>query len=342
MTRVFVVPSAFAALLALSCSGVKEDQIGAGEPFRVTAGKSPTPAQFIQGKLPGTKPPERSATSPAASAAAPADAGADNSLPEIVEFSSASFAFQGQGDVGAHGTASEKAYAVGLALQGIGSGYWVVPVQGIDVATGNREWSVSCDFGTAVPAGYQQLLAVALDGNGLAGPQSALRICVVPDDIQGFFAPCDHSNPPEAVISLTWDANVDLDLQVLTPEGRLIDPKHPTALPPDDAGVVPPDTAQIDRDSNAGCRIDGIRTESLVWSAKAGMPHGSYGIYVNLFDACKQPAVRFRVDVYSVVPNPDGGVGHLKNFFSQGGELLDFQANGGAGRGLFVSQFVFK
>jgi hypothetical protein len=81
------------------------------------------------------------------------------------------------------------------------------------------------------------------------------------------------------------------------------------------------------------------------------MPHGLYGIYANLFDACKQPAVRFRVEVWISVnrdPSADGRTGRqLERFYPgpadpQGGELLDISANAGTARGLFVTQFKFK
>jgi hypothetical protein len=75
------------------------------------------------------------------------------------------------------------------------------------------------------------------------------------------------------------------------------------------------------------------------------MPHGHYGIYVNLYDSCKQPAVHFRVEIYTSVPQDDGGA-HLKLYYPRpedppGGILLDISANGGTARGLFVTEFNF-
>jgi hypothetical protein len=37
----------------------------------------------------------------------------------------------------------------------------------------------------------------------------------------------------------------------------------------------------------------------------------------------------------------DGGNSHLVQGFEKSGELLDFQANGGSGRGLFVGEIIF-
>jgi uncharacterized protein YfaP (DUF2135 family) len=180
---------------------------------------------------------------------------------------------------------------------------------------------------------------VAIGENGQAGAQVGASLCVasrVPDNLHA----CDPKKaPPQAVISLRWDTNVDLDLQVLTAAGNVVDGKHPTTAPPNDAGVVPADAGQLDRDSNAGCLIDGIRYENLAWNT--GHPTGRYGIYVNLFDACKQGSVRFELSVYTAVPDVDGG-SRLERFYDQAGELLDIQANGGAGLGLFITEFLFN
>jgi hypothetical protein len=104
---------------------------------------------------------------------------------------------------------------------------------------------------------------------------------------------------------------------------------------------APPEAAEavLDHDSNSNCVIDGVRTESLVWSTVA--PSGKYGIYVNMYDACKQPAAHFEVSVYSVVAKKNGDE-QLHRWYSQSGELLDLSANGGSQMGLFVTEFVFK
>ena len=178
---------------------------------------------------------------------------------------------------------------------------------------------------------------MALDKDDVGGEQHLLPVCVasrIPDNTHA----CDDSKlPPRAVIALTWDANADLDLQVVGPGGRLIDAKHPTSAPPDE--TMPDVVGSIDRDSNANCIIDGVRAESLVWNDIK--PHGRYGIYVNMADACKQPAARFKVEVFTAVSTKSGDV-VLKRFYEQGGELLDVSANGDAKLGLFVSEFVFK
>ena len=53
--------------------------------------------------------------------------------------------------------------------------------------------------------------------------------------------------PPAAVLSLSWDAPVDLDLQVVTPSGVVISPKKPAT----GAGGTTKGDGALDRDSDA-------------------------------------------------------------------------------------------
>jgi hypothetical protein len=235
---------------------------------------------------------------------------------------------------------SLNAVSVGIALDAIGTGYWVVPA-GDPSPTVGLSFDALCDFDRTIPSENYNMRAVAFDENGNPGPQAApKKVCVVsavPDN----FRACTRAFTPEAVISIEWDANVDLDLQVRTPTGRIVEPKSPTSLPPSDAGAIPAGSATIDRDSGAACVNDAIRHENLVWPTGSD-PAGRYAIYANLFDACKQGSVRFTVTAYRAShAGEDGGNSHLVQGFEKSGELLDFQANGGSGRGLFVGEIIF-
>jgi hypothetical protein len=328
--------------LLFGCSG-EQTQIGTGEPFRVHAPAKVTwTAQFVKGELPGSPPePEKKQppTNPTVDAGQKVDGGArPDTRPLVTSLSTPAAAIQGQGDLPVSGIVSINTASVGLALAGVGSGYWVVPVGAPD-PSGGLEWHALCDFDRTIPSAFHKIRAVAFDESGNAGPQLEKEICVVsavPDN----FNSCDKSTPPEAVISLAWDANVDLDLQVRTPEGRFVGAKNPTTLPASDAGIVPPGSGVLDRDSNAGCVTDAIRRENLVWP-KGFKPQGRYAIYANLFDVCKQASVRFTVTAYFSKTGEDGGNRHLVKGFERSGELLDFQANGGVGRGLFVGEVIF-
>lgn len=327
MTRsALLVPVAFASLV-VACSG-EQTQVGTGEPFRVHApAKVAWAAQFVKGKLPGTAP----LVGP--------DAGTGD-RPLVLEFGAPNAALQGAGDLPISGRVSDNAVSIGIALGGIGSGYWVVPA-GDTSPTGGLSFDALIDFDRTIPSQNYKLGAVAFDENGNPGPQAQpKKVCVV-SGVPDNFRSCTHALAPEAVISLEWDANVDLDLQVRTPTGRIVEPKSPTSLPPSDAGAIPAGSATIDRDSGANCTNDAIRRESLVWPAGSD-PAGRYAIYANLFDACKQSSVRFTVTAYRAShAGEDGGNSHLVQGFEKSGELLDFQANGGSGRGLFVGEIIF-
>jgi hypothetical protein len=336
VTRSAVVKTAaysavLSALLAVGCSS--DSATGTGEPFRVRAPSGSPSAQFIAGDLPGAPPLDP--TTPPATAE---DGGTvTEAAPAILNIQGPRTPFAGQGDVAFQGAASPSAASVGLRLDGFGSGYWVVPTGIPDPLTLDAVWNVRADFGLSVPPGLHDLLVVAFDDQGTAGRQTAKSLCVasqVPDN----FNYCESSaTPPAAVISLDWDTPADLDLQVQTPDGVFVTAKHPVTTSPE-AGAPSSTDGKIDRDANAACR-GGIRQENLVW--QTDKPHGGFQIFANLFDACKQPAVRFHVHVYTAIADDDG-TQRLVEQYQRAGELLEFQANGGANRGLYIATYTFR
>jgi hypothetical protein len=307
------------------------NQLSEGRAFRVRDTQD-TDAQYIAEPLPGEPTPD-------GGAAALEDGGAE-ALPSITTISVGTLVVrQGHGDLKVSGNATANSFAVGLALDGSDDGHWVLPVGQPDPTTGELTWEAHCDFDDALEPGYHNLSVVAIDEDGNAGYQSVQRICIagrVPDNLHA----CEESQLlPKVVISLSWDSNADLDLQLITPDGKTFDSKHRPPLTVEEGDRPVP---TLDRDSNAACSIDGIRTENFVWNTDA--PKGLYGIYVNMFDACKQPATRFRVEVYSAVPNDrhDADAGETQKLqWSVGGEMLDMGANAGTARGLFVTEFKF-
>jgi hypothetical protein len=322
----------FLGLVASAGCSSGPSQVGASEPFQVRASQSNLPApKFIKGALPGRPPPDGGSVPPAGDAA--------GGPPTLTVFQPPAFVLPGQSSATISGQTSLSGYAVGIKLD-VGTGYWVFPVGTPDLVTNNPAFQVFGDFSQDIVAGEHDMSAVAFDQNGDPGPQRIVPICIesrVPD---GFNSCLPKDAPPNAVISLTWDTPVDLDLQVLTPSGLLVDSKHPLITEPNDAGVLPRKIDGIDRDSNPACNIDGINTEDLVWNAT--VPHGSYGIYVNLFSACGQQVVHFQVSVYSAVNNRGTTGSHLQRFYDGGGVIPAIDANGGTARGLYVTQFVFK
>jgi hypothetical protein len=314
------------AVLLLAALGCEQStQIGTGEAFRVRD------AQFIQGGLPGEKPKDKPPP------AAP-DGGDGPDGPRITALETFNLdVLQGQGAKAFRGRTSESASSIAIALDGVSTGYWVMPVGATDPATGEYTWEVSTDFDTSIEPGHHPLRVVAIDRKGRAGTQLELQVCVrgrVADNGSA----CSASRvPPRAVISLSWDVNADLDLQVVGPGEQVFDAKRTTA--PVDAGADSVALPSLDRDSNAGCVIDGIRTENLIWSD--AVPEGEYRLYVNLFDSCKQAAVRFRVAVYTPEEQGADAGELLAERYARSGEVLDFSVNPTASRGLFVGEYQF-
>jgi hypothetical protein len=313
-----------------ACDGQKNSYVFT-EPLRVAN------AQFFAGDLPGSPP-----IDPDAGAPAP---GGGPTVTAITAQNTV--VYSGEGGKALGGRATDNATAVALRFADIGTGYWLLPLGNPDpLFPGELSWSAVTDFNPNVPPGKHPLRVVALDGNGVAGAQSEQVLCVasripnVPgattaDDVTACYP---SQNPAEAVFTLHWDADVDLDLHVITPDGNDVSAKHPLASPVD-AGAQPPlSDPRVDRDSLARCVPDGWRQEDLVFPNRPAS--GSvYEIHANLFDACGKPSVDFVLTVYE----PEGTLGqdrHLVQTYQQAGRLTSFDADGNA-VGLFIADYPF-
>lgn len=218
------------------------------------------------------------------------------------------------------GNAAKGAMAVAVRFDDIGSGYWLVPVGPPDPQTqGELTWTVLADFARNARAGDHNLIFSASDSQGRFGPKKSTAVVVTP------LRPDGH-----VVVSLTWDSEADLDLHIVAPRGNELDPKHPNTLGLDEAGAPLPGNGVLDRDSNAACRLDGYREEDVVWQ-DAPNP-GNYIARVDMFDACGAASADFTLDIW--IDN--------KRIFTRSGRLIALNASGGgAGAGLFVTEFHF-
>jgi hypothetical protein len=269
--------------IAAACSS-QDAPSGLSEPVRVRG------AQFIHGDLPGTPP----------GAGGPADL-------KITSVTSTSrVALPGQAGKKIEGRAAARAEGIGVRFADLGTGYWVFPLGAADPQfPGELTWEAELDFDLLASdsPGFHPLRAVAIDGSGAAGEQNDTSICIAsrsPDNLSA----CDPKTPPpDAIVSLYWDADLDLDLRVALPTGRTLDPKHPLSDPTSDAGAADPSLAVVTRDSLASCAKDGRRQEDVVWQKR---PKGTIDIYVQLFAPCDRQASSFTVVVYEAegeVPN---------------------------------------
>jgi hypothetical protein len=305
------------ALLALAgCSG-EPSLSGAGEPLVVSG------ATFIAGPLPGSPPLD----------------GGTPTAPDVTSVQSANNVLvPGQSGRTLAGDVTDDATSVAVRFADLGTGYWVlVPGAPDTSAPGMLTWSMTFDVGEGFAPGVHPLRFAALGPAG-AGTQTDQLVCVdtpFPDDL----AACDPTlTPPAAVLSLSWDAPVDLDLELGTPEGVLLTPKHPTTSPSLDGGVGPNDGV-LDRDSDANCVPDHVNREDVVWQHTP--VSGQYLAYANLFSACGQASVRFTLSLYVAEPTGVAKETALQLKLQTSGELLALDANGGAGMGLYLAAFSF-
>ena len=321
------LPGLCAAVIASAsgCSG-ETSPLALGEPLVVHG------AAFKSGSLPGTPPPVGD------------DAGAPTPGSRVTVVDSVNNVFRtGQSGKALSGRATDDALSIGARFGDLGTGFWIVPTGAPDPTTpGELTWAFTYDIARDAPPGLHPLLLAAIDGEGRAGEETRLDTCItraIPDNLNA----CDPTiAPPFAVLSLAWDTDVDLDLVVVAPDGRVIDPKHPTTAASVDGGASAPNPTKdgiLDRDSNAACTVDAARRESLVWQAQPAL--GTYLIYANLFSACGQQAVRFTATL-SLAEAMGADTWTLTEKLSQSGELLANDANGGAALGLFVTDFSIR
>ncbi len=314
-----------------ACSSQAQNS-GITEPLRVTY-EGTSNAQFRAGALPGSKPLTSAET--LANAAQNPPTVSLNVSGSVIRESDTGFVISG--------STSSEAVAVGIRFADLGTGYWVLPVAGQDpTRPGTFSWSATLDFGTGIPPGFHPLLAVGIDGAGHGGTQTEQDLCVASDIPDNLSACSPGAKPPTTVLSMVWDTPVDLDLRVITPQGKIVDPKHPSTALAVNGRVDPsvPGTGVFDTDAERDCVDTGHLRENLVWQDPPDP--GRYYVYASLYSACGQSSVRFTVSLNQPGPAEDGGVHQLVSTFETTGELLASAADAGTSLGLFVTEFVVQ
>lgn len=315
------------AVLLLACSS-EPVTLGLTEPVRVSD------AQFQEGKLPGL-PPQPLEDILANVPAEPPTFTSFHVNPSPIQFGEERLAT---------GLTTTDAVAVGVRFKSLGDGYWVVPVGAADpINNYELTWGFHFLVNDTTPPGVHELLFAAIDAKGRAGTQRAVSLCVqrkVPDN--GNL--CDPTiRPPSLVVSLEWDNNADLDLRVITPDGKEVDYKKPSTGARGDNGKVDinePGVGVLDRDANARCAADAPRRENLVFQDDP--PPGTYLVYVNLYDACGERSVPFRLSLHTAAEGDEPDTYTVVESFARSGGLLAEHANAGKQRGLFVTEFTVQ
>jgi hypothetical protein len=326
-----VSPLLLLVWLLLACSGQTLNG-GATEPLRVTYGGTNN-AQFRGGSLPGSKP--LSSAEELANAPRTPPTVSLNVAGSVIRESDTGFLV--------NGSTSSEAVAVGLRFLDLGTGYWVLPVTGQDpTRPGTFTWTATLDFGAQIPPGFHGLGVVGIDAAGHGGTQTEADLCVTSDIPDNLSACSPAAKPPATVVSLAWDTAVDLDLRVITPEGKIVDPKHPSTARAVNGHVDPTakGTGVFDTDAERDCVDTGHRRENLVWEDPPAS--GRYSVYASLYSACAQPSVRFTLSLNQPGPSEDGGAQHLVSSFERTGELLAADADAGTRLGLFITEFIVQ
>jgi hypothetical protein len=307
-TRLLLLPL---AVVAAACvDGVTASQ-GLDEPMRVQN------AQLFDGPLPGLAP----------------DDPAPSEGPTVTSVDlQNNIVYYAASDKRLAGHVQDTAVAVGLALPTLSNAHWVLPVGGRDPQfPGELSFVTSGSFHPDVPPGIHPLRVVAITEDGLAGRQRETPLCFRPPFNDNLHSCNPDIAPPAVVITLHWDRDVDLDMEIVTPDGRRVTPRRPRVDPEDPASPF------IDRDSLRDCRPDGLRRESIVFQER---PTGTWWFYVRFFESCGHDAVRFRLDKYEaegVPPNAD-----LLRTFERSGHLVSqYDMTGAEGPGLLVAAISF-
>jgi len=304
------------ALLLFACAG-ESGESGSAEPLQIVG------AAFKEGALPG-KPPSD-------------DAEADELDLTTIETNN-TVIHPGQTGKRISGRARDNGYSVAVRFEDRGTGYWVKPLDEADsVYPGELAFRLDIEVAHDLPLGPQRLLFTVLDARGRASRQQAFELCVASPYDKALSA-CDPAQqPPAAMISLTWDSAADLDLVVRTPDGELVDARHPSTLTDPALELDPEHQGVLYTEDARGCGGRSVQREDLVWTRE--IPKGRYDVFVNLFDACGTRATFFEVHAWKRSERDDGSYTFNATGEAAVGQLIDEEANGGSGSPRKIASF---
>lgn len=160
-------------------------------------------------------------------------------------------------------------------------------------------------FPQDIPLNEFDLRFAVASPSGAVGPYTALSTTVTvvgTGDVQ---------------VTLSWDVDSDVDLHVVAPGGEeLFYGRRRGAS-----------GGELDLDSNAACRIDGVRNENITWPTGRA-PRGSYTVRVDYWSSCDVSRTNYTVRV-----NNGGAVAIYSGSFTGTGD------GGSAGSGRTIATF---
>ena len=159
-------------------------------------------------------------------------------------------------------------------------------------------------FPTSLPiAEFDVFFSVGEDGS--VGPVSRLNFDVI------------QVGTGDVQVTLAWDSDSDVDLHVIDPSGQEVYWANRDV----------PSGGNLDLDSNAGCSLDNVRNENIVWPVGQA-PQGTYTVRVDYWSSCSVEATD-----YTVLVNNGGDVQVFSGRFTGSGD------RGGAGSGIDITTF---
>ena len=231
----------------------------------------------------------------------------DSSPATVTPFPRNSTIFPGEVNKSIYGNVGPDVNAVALGVAG-DSAYWLVPaLTAVSTDPHSSAFTASLSLSPALASSpllqpdpddpstlVLPLSFRAVDPAGNFGSASVYSLFIEPQGVEGTL-----------VVSLDWDAPVDLDLRVQVPadnaagsvvvwaKARSAEPNLP------DGGA----DGNLDFDSNEDCQIDGRDNENVVWTGQP--PTGHYIVRVDAFSLCGQMSAAWRAIAYT----PQGTVG---------------------------------
>jgi hypothetical protein len=192
---------------------------------------------------------------------------------------------RGDATVGFGGRLAPGGVALHLHAEG-DPHHWVIPASGFDfVVSDELMWSTTLEFSYAIQSDVLNVSLQAADSDGRLGPVTTTSFNILPD-----------VPPARLLVSLGWDAAVDLDLYVRLPDGVVVGAKNINSYDRPTGPVSDPDEWMdggfLDYDSNQECELDLRNRENVMW-LNAAPPSGHYQVYAQLFSPCGQSAVNF-------------------------------------------------
>jgi hypothetical protein len=197
----------------------------------------------------------------------------------------------GLADKAFQGSLDATATAAAVALGG-DDGYWLVPAGVPDFATPTLPtFQGTASFAPTLAPGRYTFQASAIDAQGVFGPTATVALTATDG------SPASAIPSGALVVTLTWDTESDLDLHVVDPLGDEIFHGDTSSMPAPTPGQAADGGGYgyLDVDSNAGCVIDGLRREDVIWPSSP--PPGEYLVRVDTASLCGESIANFQVRV---------------------------------------------